>query len=229
MRILLLEDNKKLNETITKRLKMKNYNVASFTDGAEAYEKITEGFSCFILDINVPNIDGINILRKIREFYEIVPVIIISASVELDVIKQSYDFGCNDYLKKPFFIDELEIKIEKLCQIKDDKIYFDIDSYFDFISSTIISNNKEIRLTKKEKLLMNLFLSKKNQVITYETIENYVWEGNYVSLESIRRLIRRLRKILDKDFPKSIFKQLLMLVTYLKIFKYFFNFNIKII
>ena len=195
MRILLLEDNKKLNETITKRLKMKNYNVASFTDGAEAYEKITEGFSCFILDINVPNIDGINILRKIREFYEIVPVIIISASVELDVIKQSYDFGCNDYLKKPFFIDELEIKIEKLCQIKDDKIYFDIDSYFDFISSTIISNNKEIRLTKKEKLLMNLFLSKKNQVITYETIENYVWEGNYVSLESIRSLIRRLRKI----------------------------------
>ena len=204
MRILLLEDNKKLNETITKRLKMKNYNVASFTDGAEAYEKITEGFSCFILDINVPNIDGINILRKIREFYEIVPVIIISASVELDVIKQSYDFGCNDYLKKPFFIDELEIKIEKLCQIKDDKIYFDIDSYFDFISSTIISNNKEIRLTKKEKLLINLFLSKKNQVITYETIENYVWEGNYVSLESIRSLIRRLRKILDKDFIQIV-------------------------
>ena len=204
MRILLLEDNKKLNETITKRLKMKNYNVASFTDGAEAYEKITEGFSCFILDINVPNIDGINILRKIREFYEIVPVIIISASVELDVIKQSYDFGCNDYLKKPFFIDELEIKIVKLCQIKDDKIYFDIDSYFDFISSTIISNNKEIRLTKKEKLLMNLFLSKKNQVITYETIENYVWEGNYVSLESIRSLIRRLRKILDKDFIQIV-------------------------
>ncbi|PRM89942.1 DNA-binding response regulator [Aliarcobacter cryaerophilus] len=204
MRILLLEDNKKLNETITKRLKMKNYNVASFTDGAEAYEKITEGFSCFILDINVPNIDGINILRKIREFYEIVPVIIISASVELDVIKQSYDCGCNDYLKKPFFIDELEIKIEKLCQIKDDKIYFDIDSYFDFISSTIISNNKEIRLTKKEKLLMNLFLSKKNQVITYETIENYVWEGNYVSLESIRSLIRRLRKILDKDFIQIV-------------------------
>ena len=204
MRILLLEDNKKLNETITKRLKMKNYNVASFTDGAEAYEKITEGFSCFILDINVPNIDGINILRKIREFYEIVPVIIISASVELDVIKQSYDFGCNDYLKKPFFIDELEIKIEKLCQIKDDKIYFDIDSYFDFISSTIISNNKVIRLTKKEKLLMNLFLSKKNQVITYETIENYVWEGNYVSLESIRSLIRRLRKILDKDFIQIV-------------------------
>ncbi|MFV7789355.1 response regulator transcription factor [Aliarcobacter lanthieri] len=204
MKILLLEDNKKLNETITKRLKMKNYNVVSFNDGAEAYEKIAEGFSCFILDINVPNIDGINILKKIRELYEMVPVIIISASVELDIIKQSYDFGCNDYLKKPFFIDELEIKIEKLCKIKDEKIYFGTNSYFDFRSATININNQEIRLTKKEKLLLNLFLHKQNQVITYEAIENYVWEGNFVSLDSIRSLIRRLRKILDKEFIQTV-------------------------
>lgn len=183
MKILLLEDNQKLNETITKRLKLKNYSVESFTDGAKAYERITEGFSCFILDINVPNIDGINILKKIREYYDVIPVIIISASVELDVIKQSYDFGCNDYLKKPFFIDELEIKIEKLCNIKDDKIYFDTNSYFDFKSATLVIDDEETRLTKKEKLLMNLFLSKKNQVITYSTIENYVWEGSFVSLE----------------------------------------------
>lgn len=107
-------------------------------------------------------------------------------------------------MKKPFFIDELEIKIEKLCQIKNDKIYFDENSYFDFISATITINDQEIRLTKKEKLLMNLFLSKRNQVITYETIENYVWEGNFVTLESIRSLIRRLRKILDKEFIQTV-------------------------
>ena len=204
MKILLLEDNQKLNKTITKRLKLKDYNVVSFIDGAEAYEKITEGFSCFILDINVPNIDGIKILKKIREYYEIVPVIIISASVELDVIKQSYDFGCNDYLKKPFFIDELEIKIEKLCNIKDEKIYFDTNSYFDFKSATLVIDDEETRLTKKEKLLMNLFLSKKNQVITYSTIENYVWEGSFVSLESIRSLIRRVRKILNKEYIQTV-------------------------
>jgi DNA-binding response OmpR family regulator len=204
MKILLLEDNQKLNKTITKRLKLKDYTVISFLDGAEAYEKITEGFSCFILDINVPNIDGIKILKKIREYYEIVPVIIISASVELDVIKQSYDFGCNDYLKKPFFIDELEIKIEKLCNIKDEKIYFDTNSYFDFKSAIIMMDNEEIRLTKKEKLLINLFLNKKNQVITYSTIENYVWEGSFVSLESIRSLIRRVRKILNKEYIQTV-------------------------
>ncbi len=204
MKILLLEDNKKLNETITKRLKMKGYNVLSFIDGAEAYEKITDGFSCFILDINVPNIDGIKILKKIREYYESLPVIIISASVELDVIKQAYDFGCNDFLKKPFFIDELEIKIEKLCKIQNDKIYFDENSYFDFKSSLLVIDSEETRLTKKEKLLLNLFLTKKNQVISYELIENYVWEGNFASLESIRSLIRRLRIIVNKDLIHTV-------------------------
>ncbi|BAK71995.1 MAG: response regulator transcription factor [Arcobacter sp.] len=204
MKILLLEDNKKLNETITKRLKLKGYNVLSFIDGKEAFEKITEGFSCFILDINVPNIDGIKILKKIREFYSSLPVIIISASVELDVIKEAYDFGCNDFLKKPFFIDELEIKIEKLCKIQNEKIYFDENSYFDFKSALIVINDVEIRLTKKEKLLINLFLTKKNQVISYESIENYVWEGNFASLESIRSLVRRLRKIFNNEYIQTI-------------------------
>ena len=204
MKILLLEDNKKLNEAISKRLKLKGYNVLSFLDGAEAYEAITDGFSCFVLDINVPNIDGIKILKKIREFYNSLPVIIISASVELDVIKQAYEFGCNDFLKKPFFIDELEIKIERYCNIQNDKIFFDEDCYFDFKSSMIMINGEENRLTKKEKLLMNLFLTKQNQVITYEAIENYVWEGSFASLESIRSLLRRVRKILPKEYIQTI-------------------------
>lgn len=204
MKILLLEDNQKLNDTIRKRLSLKGYNIVACTDGADALEKITDGFSCFILDINVPNIDGIKILKKIREYYDEIPVIIISASVELDIIKQSYDFGCNDYLKKPFFIDELEIKIEKLCKIQDEHLFFDEDCYFDYKSSTVVIDGVENRLTKKERLLMNLFLTKKNQVLSYETIENYVWEGSFASLESIRSLIRRLRKVLQKDFIQTV-------------------------
>ncbi|MGB1227190.1 MAG: response regulator transcription factor [Poseidonibacter sp.] len=204
MKILLLEDNKKLNQTISKRLKLKGYKVESCIDGAEAIEKIADGYSCFVLDINVPNVDGIKILKKIREYYKDIPVIIISASVELDDIKQSYDFGCNDYLKKPFFIDELEIKIEKFCKIQDELIYFGKNCHFDYKSSLIFINDKEQRLTKKERLLLNLFLTKKNQVLSYENIENYVWEGSFASLESIRSLIRRLRKILDNEYIQTV-------------------------
>ncbi len=204
MNILLLEDNKKLNQTITKRLKLKGYKIDAYLDGNEAYNNITEGYSCFILDINVPNIDGIKILKKIREFYEEVPVIIISASTELEVIRQSYDFGCNDYLKKPFFIDELEIKVEKLCKIKNDFIFFDTNSYFDYKSSIVVLEGLEQRLTKKERLLMNLFLTKRNQVLSYDTIQNYVWEGSFASLESIRSLIRRLRKVLSNKYIETV-------------------------
>ncbi len=204
MKILLLEDNEKLNNTIKKRLEIKGYKVFSYIDGSQAYESITEGFSCFILDINVPNVDGIKILKKIREYYDEVPVIIISSTVELDIIKQSYDFGCNDYLKKPFFIDELEIKIEKLCQIKDELIQFDIGVSFDYKSSLLLINNEEFRLTKKERLLLNLFLTNKNQIVTYEAIENYVWEGSFASIDSIRSLVRRLRKVLQKEYIQTV-------------------------
>lgn len=204
MNILLLEDNKKLNQIISKRLKLKGYKVDSYVDGNEAYNNITEGFSCFILDINVPNIDGIKILKKIREFYDEVPVIIISASIELEVIKESYNFGCSDYLKKPFFIDELEIKVERLCKIKNDLIYFDESCYFDYKSSVVYLENQPQRLTKKERLLMNLFLTKRNQVLSYDTIQNYVWEGSFASLESIRSLIRRLRKVLSNKYIETV-------------------------
>ena len=204
MKILLLEDNMKLNQTIVKRLSLKGYKVDAYSDGLEAYHAIDEGYACFILDINVPSLDGVKLLKRVREYYDEVPVIIISASVELDIIKEAYDFGCNDYLKKPFFIDELEIKIDKLCKVNDNFIYFDEECYFDFKSSLLSCYKKEQRVTKKERLLLNLFLSHKNKLITFDAIENYVWEGSTTSLESIRSLIRRVRKLLPKEYIQTI-------------------------
>lgn len=204
MKILLLEDNKKLNQSIKKRLSLKGYKVDSFFDGQEAYDNMGEGYSCFVLDINVPSLDGVALLKKIREYYDDIPVIIISATVELDIIKKAYTFGCNDFIKKPFFIDELEIKIEKLCNISDEVIHFDENCHFDYKSSIVVIKNQEHRLTKKERLLMNLFLSHKNQVVSFDNIQNYVWEGNVASLESIRSLIRRVRKILENDYIQTI-------------------------
>ena len=214
MKILLLEDNVKLNSTIKKRLEMKGYEIDSFIDGQDAYNAIENNYACFLLDINVPNIDGIKILKRIREYYKQVPVIIISASVELDLIKKSYDFGCNDYIKKPFFIDELEIKIEQLCDITIELIQFDEDSYFNFQSSTIIINDEEIRLTKKERLLLNLFINKKDKIITYQEIKNSVWEGDDVSSESIRSLVRRIRRILDNRYVETIIETGYIFKTY---------------
>lgn len=194
MKILLLEDNQRLNTTIVKRLEAKNHKVDAFIDGKEAYDALDNGYMCFILDINVPSLDGIEILKKIRDFYHETPVIIISSSVELEVIRDAYNYGCNDFIKKPFFIDELEIKIEKLCNIRNDIVDLGHDCFFDFRTSLLRIGELEEHLSRKERLLLNVLITEKGKVVSFDKIQAMVWEGNFASLDSIRSLMRRLRK-----------------------------------
>ncbi len=204
MKILLLEDNKRLNETIKKRLEAKGYEVDSFLDGREAYEAIDNGYICFVLDINVPRLNGIDLLKKIRDFYTETPVIIISSTVELEMIKDAYSIGCNDYLKKPFYIDELEIKIDKLCNLSKEIIELGENCIFDFKKSLLKVGEKEEHLSKKEKLLLNLLINEKGSVVTFDKIQAMVWEGNFATLDSIRSLVRRLRKKIPFECIETI-------------------------
>jgi len=199
MKILLLEDNKRLNETIVKRLESKDFEVHSFEDGQKAYDAIDNGYTCFILDINVPSLDGTELLKKIREYNIDTPVIIISSTVELDVIKNAYGYGCNDYLKKPFFIDELEIKIEKLCNFDKDIIDISNSYKFNFKDSVLEIDGESEHLSRKERLLLNLLLAQRGKVVSFDTIQAIVWEGNFASIDSIRSLVRRLRKKIPID------------------------------
>ena len=205
MKILLLEDNKQLSQLIKRRLSLKDYTIDCFEDGEKAYESIIDNnYNCFILDINVPTLNGVELLKKIRVFYEYIPVIIMSATVELSTIKEAYGFGCNEFLKKPFFVDELEIKIKKLCNINENVIYFDANSYFDYQSSSVMIYENHFHLTKKEKLLINLLLDRRDTVVSFECIEEHVWEGKKVSLDSIRSLVRRIRKIIPGDYIEVV-------------------------
>jgi DNA-binding response OmpR family regulator len=204
VKILLLEDNVRLNNTITKRLTLSGYQCDSFVDGKEAYSAIDNGYSCFILDINVPSLDGVELLKKIREFHKQTPVIIISSTVELDVIKDAYGFGCDDYLKKPFYIDELEFKIEKLCMVDGGCQMLCNDFTFDVRSNILSSSSEEYQLTKKEGALLNLLLSNKSIPVSFETIQGVVWEGNASSVDSVRTLVKRVRKYLPKDTIKTV-------------------------
>jgi len=194
MKILLLEDNKRLNETIVKRLEAKGFEVYSFLDGEDAYRAIDDGYICFVLDINVPSLDGVELLRRIREFNMNTPVIIISSTVELDIIKKSYSYGCNDYIKKPFFIDELEIKIEKLCHINHNLIRIAKGCVFNYEESILEIDGKQEHLSRKERLLLNLLISQRGKAVSFDTIEAIVWEGSFASIDSIRSLVRRVRK-----------------------------------
>jgi len=203
MKILLLEDNERLNKSIVKRLELKGYKVDSFIDGDDALHNAFDGYDCFILDINVPSIDGINILKEIREHDKTIPILIISSSIDLDTIKNAYDYGCNDYLKKPFFIDELEVKIEKLCQLDNDLVILNDGFTYD-IEKRELYKEDLVKLTKKETLLLHQLITHKNKILSYDHILNYVWEGDIATTDSIRTLVMRLRKKIPQNSLETI-------------------------
>ncbi len=200
MKILVLEDNKRLSNVIVEALEQKNYHVTLFSDGKKALEAIDNGYDCFVLDINVPNLDGLSLLKEIRSMDTKTPAIIISANVDLETIQDAYVKGCDEYLKKPFYMYELETKLEKLCQTKDESITM-LDGYVYEIMQEILydKQNSEIKLAKKEILLLNLFSKNRDKIVSFEQIELYVWEGDLTTNENIRALIKRVRKKLPNN------------------------------
>ena len=199
MKVLVLEDNERLLNLIKSSLEKENYSVDTFIDGADALDALENGYSCFILDINVPNIDGISLLELLRLNHQSTPVIIISSNHDFEKIQKSYELGCDDYIKKPFFIFELVQKIKKFCKVQKKLLEFDNDYKYDFINHILYHNEKEIELTKKEILFLELFSKNLHHVATYEELEEYVWEGEDTNLVNIRAMIKRLRKKIPSE------------------------------
>ncbi len=200
MKILILEDNERLANLIVEALEQKKYHVDLFKDGKCALEAIDNGYDCFILDINVPGMDGISLLKEIRSMDANTPAIIISANIELDTIQDAYHKGCDEYLKKPFYMYELELKIEKLCKPKTCSLKLPQGFCYCIETETLMDEKgEEVKLAKKEILLLNLFVKNLGKNITFERIEQYVWEGELTTTENIRALIKRLRKKLPEE------------------------------
>ena len=199
MKILILEDNERLLNLMRVSLEKEHYKVDCFTDGDEALLALENGYNCFILDINVPHIDGISLLELLRLNHPKTPAIIISSNHELEKIEHSYALGCDDYLKKPFYIVELVQKVKKLCCIEQQFLQFDARYKYDFMNHVLYCGEDEVELTKKEILFLELFAKNLHQVATYEMIEEYVWEGEPTTLINIRSLIKRLRKKIPYD------------------------------
>ena len=204
MKILVLEDNERLCRLIASALIKENYKVDTFMDGEEALEVLGNGYQCFILDINVPSLDGISILETIRMYHDSVPVIIISSNHELEKIQASYEIGCDDYVKKPFFMYELIQKVKKLCR-QEKRLLFLGDNYsFDFTTHQLQGPEGMITLAKKEILFLELLAKDEQRIVSFDEIEEYVWEGEPTTLINIRALVKRLRKKVPEDAIKIV-------------------------
>ena len=192
MKILLLEDDVALNRAIKKVTEIDKHNTVCYMDGQDVLENLDEQYDLYILDINVPNINGLELLNLIYKKDNSAQVLMISANAEINSLQKAYAFGCVDYLKKPFHLEELRIKIEKLAYTKKD------------LCVNIQLKNATDTLTKKEKELLALLVEKQSKTLTYAMIEERIYKDKCMSMDGLRALVKRLRAKLTEDKIRNV-------------------------
>ena len=199
MKILLLEDDPILSEIIEEFLVEHGLHVKLFYDGKEALNAIFEDkFDILVLDINVPNLSGFELLKTLKEANIATPVIFITSLDQISDVKKGFALGAEDYLKKPFELEELLVRIErtkKLHHIEENslvklapKISYDPQNYQIFTPETLY------KLRKKEAQLLEYFLSHQNRMLSFEEIIEEVWRFDEVPTHAtVRTYIKNLR------------------------------------
>jgi DNA-binding response OmpR family regulator len=194
MKVLVLEKNTILLKSIKYELEKENFNVDCFTDSNTIIDILYDGYSCFILNMDFISSIEIDILKNIKGYLKNTPIIITSNNHQLDKIELAYNLGCNDYLKKPFFIFELIHKVKSLCKLNNKYLIFSSSCKYYIYESVLYNDGDKTILTKKELLFLERFVFNPHKIVTYEELEIYVWEGKETTLINIRALIKRLRK-----------------------------------
>jgi len=206
MKVLLLEDDVALNDLLNDHLEDKGYEVTLCTNGQEALEYlIDEKFDLALLDINTPIMTGTEVLKTIREDYKnLTPTIILTAYQDTKHLKESFESGVDDYIKKPFDLEELDQRIMKLCRQfsieQNNKIQIDESIIFEPDSCQISKNDKTISIAQKERDILKYFCTHKNRVISSEELLQNIWAYEEMPTDAtIRVYIKNLREIVGKE------------------------------
>lgn len=208
MRLLLVDDEKDFCMTLAKGLRLDGYEVDVCFDGLEASELIcVETYDLIILDLNLPGMDGIDILKQIRkEDYE-TNVLILSARGQLQDKVEGLDAGANDYLCKPFYFEELEARVRSLTRRRVVQHAITLqcgEVAFNTKTRIVKIKGKEVSLTRKEKGLLEYLLFNQDRPVSQEELIEHVWDGSVDSFSNSIRvhmsaLRRKLREILEYD------------------------------
>jgi DNA-binding response OmpR family regulator len=214
LRILLLEDDFTLSTIIQEFLEEHGYIVLCAYDGNEAsglgYEK---EFDLFLLDVKVPFLNGFDVLRELRKNQKNAPAIFITSLNSIDDLSNAYDAGCDDYLKKPFELKELELRIKALMKrstlINTNKpIEITNTISFNQKSGQLHVDGIDIILPRKEAKILTILLSHPNEIVSTHTLIESAWDFEEdASEENLRTQIKNLRKHLGKDTILNIRSQ----------------------
>ncbi len=208
MKLLLLEDDQLLNSAITDYLQRTGHLVVSFRDGKSALQSARkEQFDLLILDINVPGIDGLSLLETLHEAKIQTPAIYISALVDIEEISRAYALGCYDYLKKPFHLRELTLRINKIMQTRNiTQQHFRLsENYsFDTTTCTLFFQNEVQTMTNRQLQILELLAKNRSRTVTYDMFRDYVYNDMEIDNATIIAEINRLKKVLKEDFITNV-------------------------
>jgi DNA-binding response OmpR family regulator len=206
MNIFIVEDDFVLSKALVTFFKIKDYSISHYSDGEDALDNISLDnlHDIYIVDLNLPNISGLDLVKYIRKIDNNVPIVIITASVDIINLEDAYSFGCSEYIKKPFNLKELDIRLNRLLKINNNIIISLGESIkFDITNSQLIIDNNILELRKKELRFLSLLFLNINNIVHTDTIEDYVWEGEIKESYPLRQLLNGLRKKIKYDFIKT--------------------------
>ena len=205
MKILLLEDDLILNEIIEEHLLSKNYIVVNTFTGSEAQDYLySQSFDLLLMDVNVPDINGFELLKQLRAQNIKTPAIFITSLSMADDMQQGFDCGCDDYIKKPFELKELDIRINNIKRLFNitptNLIKIDENTFLDTQILQIIKEDEKIHIAKKECEVLLYLFNNSSKTISIEELSLNVWAyEESPNASTIRTYIKNLRKILGDE------------------------------
>jgi DNA-binding response OmpR family regulator len=214
IKLFLLEDDTTLNETICDFFISEGYSIENAYDGIEAQDMLYENrYDLLLLDVNTPGMNGFEVLKEVRSNGVQTPAIYITSLNSINDLEKGFDSGCDDYIRKPFALKELLIRVETLLKrefFHEVKNTIKLTNHIEYnvINNELIIDNKSVNIGNKESKLLKLFMQHKGEIISHESIYDYLWGyDEEPSDTALRTYIKNLRKVIGKESIESIKKQ----------------------
>ncbi len=199
-RILLVEDDEILSETLQELLVFEGYEVTHASSGNEALELSSNGeFELFILDVNIPDFNGFELLEMLREAEDLTPAIFLTSRNDINSLSKGFELGAEDYVKKPFDFDELVVRIKAILRksfdSKGDEIFYDALRYVISSNELFHKDNTPIQVRPQEKKLLQIFFKNLNRTVPKDELLYELATQGEASEGALRVYLSKLRKL----------------------------------
>ncbi len=206
-KLLLLEDDRLFGETLVDFLEGEGYDVVHFLSAKPAIEAVYEydGFDLYLLDVNVPDLNGFDLLKQLRESGDTTPAIYITSARDKEALAQGFHSGADDYMKKPIDLDELLLRIEAQLRRLRKSQKMEIGEYlFDMERQVLYRGGEPVQLPKKLAELLGLLLRNRGEVVSTEEILEEIYGEESPGTGVLRVYINKLKQLFGRESIRNI-------------------------